>query len=98
MEFNLLKVLEPLADYLSFLVNFASKPRAALQPYAGKGSIDPKLLSFVAFAVGLSWIISLIANAIGTVDDPSRIIRFVVSFKTSVLPEVALILILIQTH
>ncbi len=88
---------ELLAEYLNFSINFAKKPRATLQPYEGKGSIDSKLTRFVLLSVALSFIIALIASKFGVAEDPSPTLAFIHSFDPSLLPIVAIVLILAIT-
>lgn len=85
---------EVIAGFFNFLINFATKPRATLQPYQGRGKIDPKLISYVSLSVGLSFVVALIASAIGVAEDPSQTLTFIRSFEPELLPIVVIVLIL----
>ena len=93
MEFNPLKAPELLAEYLSFLVAFTSKPRDALRPYADKNSIDGKLLTFAVLAIVLSWILLSVVRALGASEDYSYLLRVANSLPIWMLPCVAVLLI-----
>lgn len=85
---------ELLAGFFDFLINFARKPIATLEPYQGKGKIDSKLISYVSLSAGLSIVIALIARAVGVAEDPSQTLAFIRSFEPEVLPIVVIVLIL----
>ena len=98
MATNLIKATaDLLADYLNFWFDFARTPRQALDPYKKKSRIDPNLISYLLLGIGWSWLISLIANALGTVDDPSDTLAFIAYFEIDVLPFVVLMAILMFT-
>jgi len=84
-----------LANYFTFWTEFFYNPRKALKPYSGKARINGTLIWFVIVAVVISWIISLIAGAIGTVEDTSSSLAFIHSFSTPLLPLVTVILLFI---
>jgi hypothetical protein len=96
MDTDLLKApAERVAEYLSFLIVFATKPRDALHPYAGKTMIDPKLFSFSIFGVSLCYPILLTARAFGVAEDKSVIVGIVGAIPLWVLPFVAVLLIIV---
>ncbi len=95
MDLNSLKDPKSIAEYFTFVLSFATKPRDTLRPYAGKTEIDARLLLFACGSVVLSYAILLLAKAMGAADDSSEIVRVIGSLDWKIVPLLLALLVVL---
>jgi hypothetical protein len=92
---------EAIAEYLSFLLQFTTSPRAALQPYltpaTDSGKVHAKLVLFCALSVGVALAIGRAGEAIGMAKDTSEILGLIGRIGEAWLPPAVLLTLFVFT-
>jgi hypothetical protein len=93
---------DAIAEYLSFLVQFTTDPRAALQPYltpatAVAGKVHGKLILFCALGVGVALAFGRAGEAIGMADDNSGILGWIARIGEVWLPAAVVLALFLFT-
>ncbi len=79
---ELADILKGAADYLNFVVEFATAPGRSLRDYMAKGKIDATLVGYFLAGVGVALVVAFVGAASGLYD-PGRLAIFGLSFSGS---------------
>jgi len=84
------------ADYINFIIDFASSPSKAVSAYKGKGSVNANLVTFSALGAGLTWLVLLVLKHIADAhNDKSDIIALIGKGDVETIPVLALLIIIL---
>ena len=79
------------AGYFDFIIDFATKPAKACEPYKGLNKVDKTLLSFAAIGIAFTWLTILITKKLAASNnDQSGIFKYVENINIETIPLVVI--------